>query len=312
MKRTTKRLIGAGALLVGLLASALPAGPVSASATPDAPSTSDVVPLVVGGRNASEPYPGMASIQWTRNGDPYWNSCGATLIHPRFLLTNAHCGWDLTGAAPVPLDPANLRVRIGSHDRTSGGFVSPVAEFLIHSEWDWGAGDDRVADIALVRLPNPVPVQPYRLATSETGTATNIGRILGWGSITPDRNNPVYPEILQELDVRVLPNQDCEMGGLPISEGEICFDSPGGAGVCYGDSGGPGLRRAHGEWRVLGGASRETSAACGVSPTIYTSAVYYRDWIDEVIRTGVVPPRANSATAGTPSSADLHRWLAGV
>ncbi|MFY1689640.1 S1 family peptidase [Plantactinospora sp. WMMB782] len=298
--RKTNRLLLAGAMLLGVLA---PAAPVAA-----VPGESpDVTPLIVGGRDATEPYPGMASLQRHRDGDPNWHACGAVLIHAEYLLTNAHCVANLDGTAP---DPNLFHVRIGSHDRTSGGVVRDLDSIFVHADWDWGSGDNRVADIALLRLGSPVRLDAY--AIPRLIRVDGPARLLGWGSTKPTGEGPA-PVILQELDTRLLPGSAACAGAAPAqSEGEICVDSPAGSGACFGDSGGPALTRQAGEWVLVGTASRETNKQCGVGPLVYTSSLYYRSWIDEVIRTGTVPPgtgRAADPTAG--SAADGHRWLAG-
>ncbi|MFI9644393.1 hypothetical protein ACIG87_30830 [Micromonospora sp. NPDC051925] len=65
MKITLYRPIATGATLLGLLASAVPA---SAAPHDQQPSPAEVTPSVVGGHDATEDYPGMATLQYSRNG----------------------------------------------------------------------------------------------------------------------------------------------------------------------------------------------------------------------------------------------------
>lgn len=162
-----------------------------------------------------------------------------------------------------------------------------VAQILPHAEWDWATGDDRVADIALLRLDGYVQLQPFEVATrlAQSGAVT---RLLGWGSTEPSGEGPA-PLRLQELDTRLVGSDKCASAG--ITAGEICVYNPNKTdGPCYGDSGGPALQKVNSNrWSVVGSTSRGTSFWCGEGATVYTDLTYYRPWMYEVMRTGTVP-----------------------
>jgi len=299
--RTSTRLTIAGTLLLSLLAGATPA------AAEPSPSD-DISPFIVGGHEATEPYPAMASLQMDHRGDPNWHICGAVLVSRRYVAVNAHCVTNFPdGSAKAP---ETFHLRIGSHDRTSGGVVVGVTKVLPHAEWDWAAGTDRVADIALLRLDTDVQLQHIEIAPRLRRAA--VTRLLGWGVTEPSGEGPL-PLILQELDTRVVRPERCAAAG--ITAWEICVGNPNGTdGACFGDSGGPALQRiTRNRWQVVGGASRETTAFCGTGAAVYTDLTYWRDWIYQVMRTGTVPPRT-SATDGTTPPAPIrsYHWADGV
>ncbi len=265
------------ALLAGLV-------PSNAHAAPAGNEDKNFIPYIVGGHAASQSYPGMASLQVEAPGDPDFHICGAFLVSRLYVATNAHCVTDFDG---YPIDPELLHLRIGSHDRLDGGVVATVAQVLPHAEWDWATGDDRVADIALLRLDSYVQLQPFEVAPrlAQSGAVT---RLLGWGSTEPSGEGPA-PLQLQELDTKLVRADKCANTG--ITAGEICVYNPNKTdGPCYGDSGGPALQKVNSNrWSAVGSTSRGTSFWCGEGPAIYTDLTYYRAWMYEVMRTGAVP-----------------------
>jgi len=289
LSKTNKKLITTGAAI--LMCLVVSAAPASAAPAGDH-SSREAGTLIVGGRNATEAYEGMASLGFDRAGTgDFSHRCGASLHDPWHLVTAAHCVTNPDGF----LNPDRFRVRLGSHDHTSGGILAGVRRILPHADWDWATGTDPVADIAVLRLDRAVWLTPFPIASRVNGQAPV--RLLGWGSTQPSGAGPL-PDTLQELDTGRLPAVRCAAAG--ITAGELCISSPRGiSGACYGDSGGPALQRYASRWWVaIGGASRETSPTCGVGPTIYTDYTYYKDWIRRVIVTEQVPPRTTPASRG--------------
>ena len=240
----------------------------------------------------------MASLQINHNGDPNWHLCGAVLVSHRYVATNAHCVTEFPSPAP---DPASMfHLRIGSLDRTSGGVVAGVEQVLVNPDWNWG-DSPVVSDIALLRLDTYVQLQPKEIASS---IRPNAGvRLEGWGVTEPDGEGPL-PLMLQALDTRLLLADRCAAGG--ITAGEICVSNKNGTdGPCFGDSGSPAQQRIPGtdRWAGIGGASRETTEFCGTGPGIYTDWSYFRTWMYNVMRTGVVPPRTAGGPARHPDGA---------
>src|SRR5437763_10077944 len=83
-----------------------------------AKSGSGAKPYIVGGRNASQVYGFMASMQ-SASGQHH---CGASLIAPQWLVTAAHC---VSGQ-----QPGQWQFRIGSTSLTSGGTVGKPDAFM--------------------------------------------------------------------------------------------------------------------------------------------------------------------------------------
>lgn len=229
---------------------------------------------IVGGVEASEEYPFMVSMQQNWTGE-YSHSCGGALISDTWVVTAQHC---------VAIgSPQDTQLRINSHDNTSGGETIQAKQFVVPE------GDEN-ADIALIELAEPSKEgTPIKIA-KEVGDAESATRIIGWGATDPEGSQ--YPTQLQELDTKILDPQPCldheelNHDGQPFrTDSEICTDNTGGnSGACFGDSGGPQIRKEADEWVLIGATSRGTSV-CAEAPSIYTSVPAYADWITE--NTGV-------------------------
>lgn len=280
-----------------LLTSSASSGTVAATTSP----SGDVIPYIIGGHAASEPYPGMASLQMEILDDPNFHLCGATLVSRQYAVTNAHCVTDYDGNA---IDPSLFHLRIGSHNRLEGGVDVGVSKVLPHADWDWATGSDPVADIALLKLDDYVQLQSFEIAPrlAKRDAAT---RLLGWGNTEPSGDGPA-PLNLQELDTKLVRPQKCADAG--ITAGEICVYSPNETdGPCFGDSGGPALQKVgSNRWSVIGGTSRMGADWCGAGNTVYTDHTYYRKWMYQVMRTGNVPA---PTTNGQPTDKSIrYHW----
>lgn len=255
LKRMTSMLLGG----IAALSMGMTVTPAIGSAAADDPST-----LIVGGGKATESFEWMASLQ---NGGQH--SCGASLIDDDWVVTAAHC---VQGA-----NPADLSLRIGSPDHTTGGTEAGVAEVIMHPDYETQSPN---GDIALIRLKQTVSETPVKIADA-SGAAGTPSKIIGWGVTCPLRGCGEPPAQLQELDTQVTEDTGCSLSGVDAAT-EICTGSQTMlANACFGDSGGPQLEGTPGDWKLTGVTSRLGSIVpvCGTAPSIYTDATAYKDWI---------------------------------
>ena len=185
-------------------------------------------PAVIGGRNASQPYPFMAALR--DGGDQF---CGASLIAAQVALTAAHCVPDGK--------PDNLSVMLGRTSLSgSGGEEIAVASVEVHGSY---AGDPTGgSDIALLRLETPSTATPIRIggpADRSLWDPGDIVRVIGWGSsvylVGPGSDE------LQEVDIPVVGDSDCrETYPEYDATTMVCAGETSGLkDSCQGDSGGP-------------------------------------------------------------------------
>ncbi|WP_433870805.1 trypsin-like serine protease [Saccharopolyspora sp. CA-218241] len=240
---------------------------------------------IIGGTEATQPYPFMASLQYD-SPRPDGHRCGAVLIDPEWVVTAGHCANTPTGAtAGVPRD---WQVRVGSPDVASGGEVAEVDRFYRRHNTYNPAGED----IALLHLSEPVQAEPVRLAGTTPAVGTPV-RLLGWGATSRDcfgdfTDPTCFPSELREADTEIVPLGQClddDGSTMPLCVGRA--DPPVGAANM--DSGGPALVRDGDGWALAG-----TVIGPGIRgadlPVMYTDVSKNADWIGGIVNGTDVPP----------------------
>ncbi|WP_327656012.1 S1 family peptidase [Streptomyces sp. NBC_00483] len=240
----------AGAAAVGAIALSMSVAP-SASA-------------IIGGHDATSPYPFMVSVQ--KDGKHY---CGGSLIKRDWIVTAGHC--------TVNVEPEQLSVRVGDHDRTKGA-AAKVTKVVAHPGFSYEPFRD---DVAVMKLDHPVDAKPVEVA-ADAGPAGTDTRILGWGMTCEDGSECPHPPVtLQELDTELVADERCSENYDAANE--LCTDSPTkNAQACILDSGGPQIKGRPGRWELIGATSRDGDAdpKCATGPGIYTDLTAHRDWIE--------------------------------
>ena len=237
----------------------------------------------------------VGALTLTYTGYGYVGSyCSATLIDSEWLLTAAHC---LGNHSDFIVDPSMVEFYIGPDANPVGsGYTKPtngtfydVDAFIPHPSYSDTSYEH---DIGLIHLSSPVTgVSPYPINTNDLYS-------LGIS------NDPAVFYVGYGVD-----NDATQTGGgvkrstwidiysVDSTVYNSYFDS---SGVCFGDSGGPGLRQVGGQWRPVGVNS--TVAGTEANPChgwmTHTRVDAYASWIQTTISGGT--PDCNN----TPSLCD--------
>lgn len=211
------------------------------------------------------------------------HSCGAALIHPRVLLSAAHCFWDRDNQQIIDIVP--VKVRIGSIRRASGGVMRKVTRVTIPAHYN---PETYFGDIALIQLDKSVS----EFSKSYMANMKSIGKTLtavGYG-INP---SGFLSNTLQWVELPTLSESVCNTADktydMPtVPKDHFCAGlGEDGGETCIGDSGGPLLMPSATYTRAIGITSfGPRDGKCGVvgkNIGAYTSVYYWRSWIEDTL-----------------------------
>ncbi|HEV3001279.1 MAG TPA: serine protease [Solirubrobacteraceae bacterium] len=228
-------------LLVSLLAAVL-TFPATASA-------------VVGGQDATRPYPYMVAFEYDDAPSPstYYQVCGASLIGADKVLTAAHCVYDDRDGdfSSEVVPPSSVRILVGTQDlgNRTGAETIGASKIEVFPEYD----SDFKGDVAIVTLQRAATRgAPLRLANPATEkplwAAGKQAIVTGWGTSIFMDPGLAYQDQLQEVQLPMVSDADCDLAYFtddPIhgdfyADVDVCAgERTGMKDSCQGDSGGP-------------------------------------------------------------------------
>ena len=232
---------------------------------------------VINGANAvPDAQPWMAGLVLANVEDVYnAQFCGATLIDAEWVLTAAHCTYNLE---QQPFAASELEIVVGSDQlRNDKGERLVVDRIIRHADFDFATFYN---DIALLHLSSAAQATPIQLATGTPEVAT--AKVLGWGLTAAGEGATT----LQEAELPVVDQANCAElyaeQGYTVSPLSLCAGySAGGVDACVGDSGGPLVAwdAEQETWQQLGIVSAGAGCAEPGYYGLYTRVASFTDWI---------------------------------
>ncbi|KAL4424350.1 hypothetical protein ABPG75_001651 [Micractinium tetrahymenae] len=272
---------------------------------------------IVGGFAAQRGrYPWMASLRYN-DGSGLDLRCGGSLIHPRIVMTAAHCVVDMETGKLLPSATSLPLVRIGGYRRTLDAPSEYELRRAVRTVWHPGfvtgyRPDQMSNDLALLLLDRPSSRQPVKLAQYTPKPALPLPEYtqvsaLGWGWTSPDVDSPFasYAQELQEVRLKLLPLSVCaaKYGCITYTDSQgrardvplnwqtnamlcvsdLAYPNPR-AGTCSGDSGGPVfVKGRNASEDVVIGVDSFGPRPCGSYVDGITDVGALRNWIDATV-----------------------------
>lgn len=212
--------------------------------------------------------------------------CGASLIHPSYAVTAAHCVYGKEGVA--------LAVTAGRRrlsDRGTGVTVG-VETVTIHPQYNADTFTNDVAVLKLRTALNRAPVKLFPVGLPSL-QILGWGTVYGWGVSDVTAPVQVLTDILQQAQIPIIENSVCssELGAMfdpsvmmcagTLSSNESIVD---GVDSCQGDSGGPLVANvSQAGSRLVGLVSWGYGCATSYSRGAYTRVEQIAPWVASLV-----------------------------
>jgi hypothetical protein len=279
-----RRLVVLLAVVLGMLATALPAGAITGNYVED----------------TQHPFVGLVTF-YDETGE-YSHRCSGSLLTPTVFLTAGHCTDGATTArvyfqqdAGANYDPETEVDPVTGYPETCAegtlGVTCATSDELYNYGFDEFAGFPNTRDAGLVILDQPIALPEYG-ALAEPGSLDRLATRRGQQEVTftisgygLSRTNPVFVESYRErlmAKTKLVNLRSALNGGFNL---QLSANAGGGrGGTCFGDSGGPVFYGGFQSNTIVGVTSFGLNQNCrGVDFAYRTDTAAVFQWIRETV-----------------------------